>query len=953
MPRKDSLACPTNKLCSRKGKFNLMPKKTVLLFLFQALVHTAVAQELSPDTLLYMRHYEKGMASMAQGDYPTTKAYVKKLRALAYKNGWEDLWVDHVLDLSGFELYEGNFNGSKQLFDSLIGMIHNGEIKKDMNKFLVYNRFSGFLIQDGDIEASQQLMVEAAQLVPRLPKEKQNSARQKIENVRALNYSTFGNLRRAKSSFLYAVDLLHKAYQDGTYPNREEYGFAKVILYKNVANNDIKAGEFEMAKVYLDSALAAFAALTDPYYTDSPMKAALNETLGEYYMGLENPQLAEQFMKDRIAELEKYDTRVNLQMRIEARQKLASLYVKSGDIEAARMHYDSSLEYLKSFQTSDASRYRYLWPIIHFHQLMGDHRTADGLLAQVDFETDPIRLYYAGAQGSIVSLYALKSRSLAQQMENGSDLEAKMALDYNRRSIELSNQIGLLNKAGLNNSLKRPTQLALDIYMENLRSLHLSSPDDLGPILEALNVIDFAKNQEFNNQRIARYLSSSGKINPLYEREKTIKRKLAQKEKDFGSKKAPSDLDSLVLLSAELESVRNEMLKERTKQSTLPLFNFDQLIVQGNGLQTDQQELHYFYVDDRLHVLSRSGSVSGWKWRTATVPGLASTLAKVNGQVKQVSDTSWKALLQELHGILIADVLEEKTGRLILYPYGNIGLVPFAALIDKKQDYLIKDYAIVVKNTLETSPQKSNGFYSSNEVLAFAPYFDGAQQQAQRQLYGYLEGTKNEVAGISRYFDTRLFDGLAATKENFMKESKNNRLIHIATHAFAEPNVMFSKIIFSGGPQDEEHSLYGYEIEDMVLEADMLILSACQTGYGTFELGSGLASLARLFENAGTKSLLYTLWNVDDFASADLMTLYYQYLEDGLEKDLALQAAQIQYLKNNKDLKDMPYYWSGFVISGEESPIHDNTFMIWFFVGIGAILAILAIRRYIGRKTQA
>src|SRR5690606_24732131 len=137
-----------------------------------------------------------------------------------------------------------------------------------------------------------------------------------------------------------------------------------------------------------------------------------------YYKGMGDFELAERFMMERIAELEKYENRVNLQMRIEARQNIADLYFKKGEVKAARLNYEVSLRYLEDLKTSQVSKYRYLWKIIDFYQQIGEDQLSNSLLSLVDFKTDPLRLYYSGAEFSIVSMYALKASALATGYQN-------------------------------------------------------------------------------------------------------------------------------------------------------------------------------------------------------------------------------------------------------------------------------------------------------------------------------------------------------------------------------------------------------------------------------------------------------------------------------------------------------------------------------------------------------
>ena len=916
-----------------------------LLFLISI---PTLAQNLSQDTLLYLRLYEEGMDYYVKGDQLKAKEYVMKLSELAYRNDWENSWVEHVMEISSFELYEGDFEEALELLDSLLRLAEDGRIRQDINKFRIYDRYSGFLANDGDIETSQLMLSKAQELIAKLPAQEQNTSLQKLENARALNYFKYGDLRRAKTAFLRSIDFLHKAYQDGTYPEKDDYEFVKVILYKNVANNEIKAGEFPSAKMYLDSAAQTFEKLTDPYFQNSPMLAAINSSFGDYYKGSGNFELAEQAMKIRIGELEKYEKRVNLQMRIEARQSLANLYFKNGFNDLARLNYELSLDYLKDLKTSESSKYRYLWQIINFYQNIGEDSLSNQLLSRVDFETDPIRLYYSGAETSIVSMYALKANSLAKAYKDAESREKQLFIEFNRKAISISNHIGRLNQAGLSNSLKDPTKLALDSYLANLYMLYAHAPETK-TLTEALNVIDFANNRNYNDQLISGYLARNNPDLNQMKAKKTLQRKLDDLERNYASAKSELTLDSIVTVSQQLESVNAQLIVAIPELRSMSEFRINEDLLKGVSLDTDQQEFHFYYSDSILYSLSRT--LNDWNWEVVQVQDLDSLIGASDDAFRQISGSKWQLAAKQLYQTLFKGQIASQTKRLVIYPHGNIGLVPFAALIGDNGNYLVEDYSISIKNRFKRDDP--NTFWPKNpkEILAFAPYFEEDEQQAQRNLYGYLGGTREEVAGISRFFKTKLFEGLAATKENFLIESKNNKFIHLATHAFAEPNVLFSKIVFSGDANEGEHSLFGYEIADLDWDVDMLILSACQTGYGRFELGEGISSLAKLFADAGTRSLLFTLWNVDDYASAELMTLYYRFLEEGLEKDLALQAAQKTFLANNQELKNMPFYWAGFVVSGDVAPVYRSS-LPFIAILIAIVIIGLLVVIFIGKMNR-
>jgi CHAT domain-containing protein len=123
---------------------------------------------------------------------------------------------------------------------------------------------------------------------------------------------------------------------------------------------------------------------------------------------------------------------------------------------------------------------------------------------------------------------------------------------------------------------------------------------------------------------------------------------------------------------------------------------------------------------------------------------------------------------------------------------------------------------------------------------------------------------------------------------------------------------------------------------------DMVTLSACETGLGTFKQGEGVRSLAVSFLNAGTRSIVYSLWEADDQSTSTIMALFYRYLQEGKNKDEALVEAKKTFLLTCSPDKRHPYYWAGFVIAGDTSPL-DSLFSKNQLYGALAVALLLMI----------
>ena len=146
------------------------------------------------------------------------------------------------------------------------------------------------------------------------------------------------------------------------------------------------------------------------------------------------------------------------------------------------------------------------------------------------------------------------------------------------------------------------------------------------------------------------------------------------------------------------------------------------------------------------------------------------------------------------------------------------------------------------------------------------------------------------------------------------------RIIHFATHGLLNSEhpelsgLVFSLIDEQGRPQNGFLRLH--EIYNLRLPAELVVLSACQSGLGKQIKGEGLVGLTRGFMYAGAPRVVASLWQVNDYATAELMKRFYRgMLKDGLRPAAALRAAQIEMF--NQKQWSSPYFWAAFVLQGE------------------------------------
>lgn len=278
------------------------------------------------------------------------------------------------------------------------------------------------------------------------------------------------------------------------------------------------------------------------------------------------------------------------------------------------------------------------------------------------------------------------------------------------------------------------------------------------------------------------------------------------------------------------------------------------------------------------------------------------------------ADSLWHAPLRSLHRALVAPI--EKSGllegakQIVIVPHGELHYLPFAALVDGDGRSLIDRYEIAVTPSASVwlaLGERPRGAATAG-LLAVAPRPDA------------LPASRREVAAIARSAGpgTRVMTGGAASEEAFRGEAPPYRVIHLATYGVLNKhNPLFSFVeLAPGGAHDgrlEVHEVFGLR-----LTADLVVLSACQTGLGSGALsdvpaGDDWVGLTRAFLHAGAKRVVATLWPVDDWATAAFMERFYDRLAAGDEPARAL--ASTQQAMRDAPATAHPFYWAGFVMA--------------------------------------
>ena len=321
--------------------------------------------------------------------------------------------------------------------------------------------------------------------------------------------------------------------------------------------------------------------------------------------------------------------------------------------------------------------------------------------------------------------------------------------------------------------------------------------------------------------------------------------------------------------------------------------------------------------------------------------------------------------LQDISKTIIKPIGDRlnKAKKLIVMSDGYLNGIPFAILSKSEDQYypLIKDYEVSMTPSISylIAQRNANKKVSYTKVLfamadpAFgSPLVPEAYRddtavfytRAVRDfnLFTPLPETRIEVEKISAILtstNATLLFGDNASK-SIMKSTpmEGYRYLHFATHGVLGnqiPGINEPALVLAAGKSAQDSFLTLSEIEQLKLNSDLTVLSACDTGSGKYYTGEGVMGMSRGFLVAGSQSVLASLWPIDSKSTVEFMILFYLHLQSGKSKSESLRLAQLKFLNGNKinsstergvrvedkihqqnDLSH-PYYWTSFVLTGE------------------------------------
>jgi CHAT domain-containing protein len=277
----------------------------------------------------------------------------------------------------------------------------------------------------------------------------------------------------------------------------------------------------------------------------------------------------------------------------------------------------------------------------------------------------------------------------------------------------------------------------------------------------------------------------------------------------------------------------------------------------------------------------------------------------------------------------------------VIIPDGLLNFIPFEALLTaktttttfSKMPFVVKSHHVVY-NSSATFYLITNKKDSNKGLLGFFPVFENTNQKLTYSI--------NEAEAIKKEMNSDILMHSKASKTNFLNRASKYSILHLSTHASSGDFINPAHISFY------DDTIILNELYSLDLNPNLVVLSACETGVGKLYKGEGAMSIARGFQYAGAENLLFSLWQINDLSTSQIMQSFYKHYNKQQSAFIANHHSKLEYLANQtiSNIKKSPYYWSAFVYYGtlEKAKAYHPLFYITFGIIILLIVLLLFLK---------
>ncbi|WKV11675.1 CHAT domain-containing protein [Marivirga harenae] len=697
-----------------------------------------------------------------------------------------------------------------------------------------------------------------------------------------------------------AVDYYKNAL--AIYSDFEDENLDKIIqLSINISLAEVKqANQIEAFRI-LNDALSRWKA---NHQEGLPTEAFIKANLGGIYLATDQLVLAKDYLNEAKS--------IYLQNYGERNSELANVFAQLSELAVKEKAYEKSLKYIQ--KALKANSFEFSSVSFNQNPKVEDANRLNIQLTLLMRKAIILESYYFG--------FSLKK----------SHLEAALTTVDRAEEVLESIRAGTTNKK----DLLELSDLASELFEDGQRiALQLQEVTLFGNkfLIKAFQYAEKSKSSLLKTSVVESEAQSfSGIPTEILEKEKEFSSELAYLNTQIALEEEVSKLNFLRDQYFQLKQKHNRFIEE-LGQEYPEYYNlkhrgsFVNVIDIQNRLSSDEVILEYSFASKsntiNLYIISKSSI--NYK-RIYELDEVIKYLKAYRNTLTYNLQMSFETIAHELYQYLLPVKFNSYINKLIIVPDGELCTIPFEALVKDQQesnrfyelDYLIKSYEInyVYSATLYHASESRN---YGNEALLISPVEFGAgipmlpaSEQESMHFISWCDQQSLSIESLVRS---------DATKSKFKNSSLDNfRFIHLATHGTVDlespdlSGVYFKKEENSSLAND--NVLYVGEIYGLSINAELVVLSACETGLGKINRGEGVVGLGQAFAYSGADNLILSLWKVADESTSYLMQSFYQ-------KDLGLANHSFSSELRNAKLSminsdyNAPYYWAPFILWGK------------------------------------
>ena len=828
-----------------------------------------------------------GDTYMQTAEYPEALKYYKQLHKIALESKVKRNISASLIKIGRAYVKTAEYDEALKIFNEALSIAeHKGD------KGVVLGNLGTVYVELGKYEKAL-VQYEKALSIARELKDRQNQGRW---------LTGIGVVHFQRAEYKKALEYYHRGLQLAKETGNRE---SETSLLGNIGGVFFQLGEYKKALEYFRK--------VQNLEIEPKSRIAILDNMGTVYLMMANPQSALQYYQKAYTLSKKYGNKHSEAIVL---LNMGNVYNFTGKNEKAVKNYDKALFLVKKIGDKKAeSEILGYTGVARFRQ--GKYKEALEYFDKAIAIASEYRFRYI-----LFRLYYYKGSAYYHKKNNNK------AIENLKKSIDILEDIrGALKVEELKTTFMKQY---LDVY-EMLIELLIKE----GEVGEAFYYAERGKARNFLD------MLGNRKIIP----KKGADRKLAEEEGSLMVLIRSMEKARVHLKGKELKKLKKNLKEAQKRHSEI----FEKLKISNpeytalisvvppkleeiqSHLKPSQVILEYFVGKEKTYIwivskenIKCSVISCGRKKLSNAVSEIRSNIIGSKGREVSEEDLEYsRKNLADMYSLVVKPVEKYLDGKeIIVVPHSSLHYVPFSALIDGNEKYMVENYSI----TMEPSSSSFVHFQKRSGELpdSFVGYALGEIKKKGSQSldnadtfragYSSLPGSMKELDQIKKELTDKGFNIQVYTEDEFTGKKtgetvQKGGLIHFSTHGFMSGRAKgrFSGLVVYDG------YIFIIDIFNWNMNSDMVVLSACQTGMGRLLEGDEMVGLSRAFLQAGSNNLVATLWSVQDKATQILMVNFYKKILSGKSKAESLREAQLELMKKYPN----PFYWAPFIIFGK------------------------------------